>query len=151
MAESFASSAIVRRRMQAQRERDTGPELSLRRALHARGHRYRVDVRPIPDFRRKADVVFTRAKVAVFVDGCFWHGCPEHGRREHAVNGWYWPAKIERNRRRDVETTAKLEAAGWSVVRVWEHVTVDEAIENVEAALRRSTLDPAVDEPHFAG
>jgi DNA mismatch endonuclease (patch repair protein) len=107
--------------MSRQRRSGTAPELALRRALFARGLRYRVDVAPLPALRRKADVVFARARLAVFVDGCFWHGCPEHGRRRHEVNGWYWPAKIERNRFRDGETDKALAAAGWSVLRVWEH------------------------------
>jgi len=133
----FASSVAVRAKMQRQRVRDTSAEVALRRHLHARGLRYRVHQRPLPELRRTADVVFRRQRVAVFVDGCFWHGCPEHGRREHRVNGWYWPAKIERNRRRDAETTELLEAAGWRVVRVWEHEPADEAADRVQVALGR--------------
>jgi DNA mismatch endonuclease (patch repair protein) len=107
--------------MSAQRNQDTTPELKIRRELHAMGLRYRVHFRPLPDLRRKADIVFTRAHVAVFVDGCFWHGCPEHGRRRHEVNGWYWPEKTARNQRRDADTNARLGDAGWTVIRVWEH------------------------------
>lgn len=124
---SYASTPGVRRRMQLQRSRDTAPELALRRRLHALGLRYRVDCQPLPDLRRRADIVFTRAKIAVFVDGCFWHGCPQHGRREHAVNGWYWPAKIAGNRAKDADTDARLAASGWTVIRVWEHEPADEA------------------------
>lgn len=127
----FASSEAVQRRMSAQRSRNTGPELALRSALHAMGLRYRVHVRPVTGLRRTADVVFPRARVAVFVDGCFWHGCPEHGRRRHAVNDWYWPEKIERNRRRDADTDARLAKDGWHVIRVWEHedpATVADAV-----------------------
>ncbi len=119
--EPFASSGTVRRRMSVQRREGTGPELVLRRALHALGLRYRLHQAPLPGLRRKADIVFRPARVAVFVDGCFWHGCPEHGRRTHNVNGWYWPDKIARNRRRDEETGQLLSSAGWLVVRVWEH------------------------------
>jgi DNA mismatch endonuclease, patch repair protein len=121
--------------MSAQRRQDTGPELAVRRALHASGLRYRVHVAPLAGLRRQADVVFTRARVAVFVDGCFWHGCPEHGRRQHRVNGWYWPEKIERNRRRDADTDARLAAAGWTVVRVWEHERPEAAAARVREAV----------------
>ena len=106
--------------MRSNRGRDTGPELALRRVLHARGLRYRVD-HPLPfDRRRRADVAFTRARVAVFVDGCFWHGCPEHGSTPRA-NSAFWSAKIERNRARDADTTERLEGLGWTVLRFWEH------------------------------
>ncbi|MGC8626170.1 MAG: very short patch repair endonuclease [Acidimicrobiales bacterium] len=117
----FASSEAVRRRMSTQRREGTAPELAVRRAVHALGLRYRVHAAPVPGLRRKADLVFGPSKVAVFVDGCFWHGCPEHGQRSHAVNGWYWPEKIARNRERDEETDRLLTDAGWLVVRIWEH------------------------------
>jgi DNA mismatch endonuclease (patch repair protein) len=136
----FASSEAVRRRMSTQRREGTGPEIALRRALHANGLRYRVHRAPLPTMRRKADIVFGPAHVAVFVDGCFWHGCPEHGRRRHDVNGWYWPEKIARNRTRDESTDIALVAAGWRVVRVWEHevsgpAAVSAAVARVTAAL----------------
>lgn len=117
----FASSDAIRRRMQAQRSSDTAPELALRRELHRRGLRYRVHQQPLPDLRRKADIVFRRARVAVFVDGCFWHGCPEHGTRRHAVTSWYWPEKIQRNQQRDQDTDRRLVEAGWIPLRIWEH------------------------------
>lgn len=107
--------------MQAVRSVDTGPELALRRELWHMGLRYRVGIRPLPGLNRRADIVFPGAKVAVFVDGCFWHGCPEHGRRVHEVNSWYWPEKIRRNVERDVDTNRRLADEGWAVVRVWEH------------------------------
>jgi DNA mismatch endonuclease (patch repair protein) len=119
--EPFASSEAVRKRMSRQRREGTAPEVALRHALHSLGLRYRVHRAPLPGLRRKADVVFGPARVAVFVDGCFWHGCPEHGRRRHEVNNWYWPDKIDRNRRRDVDTDRELASAGWLAVRVWEH------------------------------
>jgi DNA mismatch endonuclease (patch repair protein) len=106
--------------MRANRGRDTGPELALRRAVHALGLRYYVSRRPLPGVRRTADLVFPKTKVAVFLDGCFWHGCPVH----HTVaktNGGYWAEKVATNRRRDLDTTRTLIDAGWSVVRVWEH------------------------------
>ena len=94
--------------------------MAVRRLVHAAGLRYRVDVRPVKEVRRKADLVFPRAKVAVFVDGCFWHGCPEHGSSPKANAAW-WRDKIEANVRRDRDTDARLTDAGWCVVRIWEH------------------------------
>jgi DNA mismatch endonuclease, patch repair protein len=117
---SWASSEAVRRSMQSNRPRDTKPELRLRRAAHALGLRFRVSARPLPNVRRTADLLFTRVKIAVFVDGCYWHGCPEH----HTVaktNAEFWADKVETNRRRDRETNALLEENGWLVIRVWEH------------------------------
>lgn len=122
--------------MRANRGRDTGPELALRRVLHARGLRYYVNRRPLQAVRRTADIVFPRAKLAVFVDGCFWHGCPEH----HSVaktNADYWATKVRRNRERDVETQALLAEGGWHTLRIWEHVPPQEAAEVVEGALER--------------
>lgn len=106
--------------MQANRSRDTKPEIAVRRAVHALGLRYRVDHRPLPGLNRRADLVFTRARVAVFVDGCFWHGCPEH----HTVaktNAPFWAEKVRRNGQRDTATDHMLTEAGWLVVRAWEH------------------------------
>jgi len=112
------------------RGRDTGPELALRRELHRRGLRYRVDW-PLPGMpRRRADIAFTRARVAVFVDGCFWHGCEQHGRSTKS-NTDFWKAKVQRNRERDRGTDALLRAQGWSVVRIWEHEPVVEAANRV--------------------
>jgi DNA mismatch endonuclease (patch repair protein) len=132
---SWASSAGVRRSMQGNRGRDTAPELALRRLLHARGLRYRVDVRPVRGLRRKADIVFSRQRICVFVDGCFWHGCSEHGTRP-ATNADYWSDKIEGNTRRDRETDAQLADEGWTVVRFWEHDPVTDAADAVEALVR---------------
>lgn len=106
--------------MQSNRRRDTKPELAVRRAAHALGLRYRVDARPLPALNRRADLVFTSAKVAVFVDGCYWHGCPDHGTTAK-TNAAYWGAKIQRNRDRDTDTDARLAKAGWTVIRIWEH------------------------------
>jgi DNA mismatch endonuclease (patch repair protein) len=117
--------------MSRQRREGTAPELALRSALHSLGLRYRLHRAPLPGLRRKADVVFGPARVAVFIDGCFWHGCPEHGRRRHEVNNWYWPAKIARNQHRDMDTDRALADAGWMSLRVWEHEVGDAA-----AALR---------------
>lgn len=88
--------------------------------MHAAGLRYRVNTRPEEDLRRTADILFTRGRITVFIEGCYWHGCPQHFSMP-ATNLDYWSAKIERNRARDVETTALLEARGWLVLRFWEH------------------------------
>ncbi|MEV6571804.1 very short patch repair endonuclease [Streptomyces sp. NPDC051577] len=126
-AGSWASSREARAVMSANRSRDTVPELLLRKALHRRGLRYRVAARPLPELRRTADVVFTKARVAVFVDGCFWHGCPEHYRPATKEHSDFWRRKMEENRSRDTTTNQALHKAGWTVVRIWEHEDPDEA------------------------
>ncbi|MDT5115728.1 MAG: mismatch endonuclease, patch repair protein [Mycobacterium sp.] len=121
--------------MQSNRSRDTKPELALRSAVHARGLRYRVAAKPLTGLRRTADLVFPRAKVAVFLDGCFWHGCPEH----HTVataNATFWADKVEGNRARDRDTDSRLADAGWVSVRVWEHEDPAEAARRVEDVVR---------------
>lgn len=124
--------------MQATRRRDTPAELALRRELHARGFRYRVDYPPLENIRRRADIVFTRAKVAVFCDGCWWHGCPEH-RTWPKANAEWWREKIDANQRRDRDTDTRLAAAGWIVVRVWEHEDPVEAAERIAATVRAAS------------
>ncbi|WP_018682617.1 very short patch repair endonuclease [Actinokineospora enzanensis] len=114
------TTAATSLRMSRQRARDTGTEVALRRALHALGLRYRVHRRPVRGVRREADVVFGPARVAVFVDGCFWHGCPEHATWPKR-NAEFWRTKIETNQRRDRDTDERLTAEGWLPVRVWEH------------------------------
>ena len=130
-----ASSPGVRRCMQANKGRDTKPELALRRAVHALGLRYRVSTRPLPQVRRTADLTFTRAKVAVFLDGCFWHGCPDHHTKS-ATNSEFWAEKVRRNRERDQETDRLLGEAGWSVVRIWEHESPEEGAARVAQVVR---------------
>jgi DNA mismatch endonuclease (patch repair protein) len=88
------------------------------------------------ELRRRADIVFPRQRIAVFIDGCFWHGCQEHGRSEFQVNVHYWPDKIARNRERDLETTHLLEESGWRVLRFWEHERPDEVATAIEHAVR---------------
>lgn len=122
--------------MQANRSRDTSPELAVRRLLHAQGFRYRVDMRPDKALRRRADIVFTKQRIAVFIDGCFWHGCPEHGTRSFKTNADYWNPKIARNIKRDVDTTEQLRAAGWTVLRFWEHTASVEVADSVMSAVR---------------
>lgn len=105
--------------MRSNRSRDTKPEFAVRRLLHAAGLRYRVDFAPLGG-RRRADIVFTRQRIAIFIDGCFWHGCPEHATLPKR-NAEYWLPKLQRNIERDRETVAALEGAGWTVMRFWEH------------------------------
>ncbi|MFJ5608390.1 very short patch repair endonuclease [Streptomyces sp. NPDC093221] len=121
---SWASSESRRRNMQAVRSRDTGPEWLVRRLVHARGLRYRVSARPLPDLRRTADLVFRPAKVAVFIDGCYWHGCPEHY-VSPKTNAGYWSEKVAKNMARDQDTNERLTDAGWTVLRFWEHESPD--------------------------
>ncbi|UPT43570.1 very short patch repair endonuclease [Streptomyces anulatus] len=121
--------------MAANKGRDTKPELLLRSALHRKGLRYRVSVRPVADLRRTADVVFTKARVAVFVDGCYWHGCPEH-HRPATKRAKFWQEKIEGNRARDADTNAALQAQGWAVLRVWEHEDPELAAGRIERVVR---------------
>jgi DNA mismatch endonuclease (patch repair protein) len=120
--------------MSRQRTRDTAPEIALRKELHARGRRFRLGLR-VPGFpRRTIDIAFAGAHVAIFVDGCFWHDCPEHGTSPRANRGW-WSAKLEQNVLRDRQTDAHLRRAGWRVVRVWEHESVPDAADRIEAVL----------------
>ncbi|MEU2516313.1 very short patch repair endonuclease [Streptomyces syringium] len=123
-AGSWASSAARRRNMQAIRSRDTKPEQLIRRLVHAQGLRYRVAAKPLPDLRRTADLVFRPVKVAVFIDGCYWHGCPEHYVPPRTNSG-YWSEKVARNMARDRDTDARLSEAGWLVLRFWEHEPSD--------------------------
>lgn len=125
--------------MLANRSRDTGPELRLRHLLHARGLRYYVDRAPMKGLRRRADLLFPRRRIAVYVDGCFWQGCPVHGTWPKA-NAAFWRNKIERNRERDRDTDARLTTAGWKVVRVWEHEAPSAAAERVERIVRGASV-----------
>lgn len=134
---SFASSTTVRARMQAQKTRDTVPEMAVRRLLHSKGYRYRVDQAPVAGLKRRADIVFAAARVAVFIDGCFWHGCEEHRPTRPRVNADYWTPKIERNISRDSETSAKFEEAGWLVIRAWEHEEPEAVVARIESALTK--------------
>ncbi|WP_203782933.1 very short patch repair endonuclease [Paractinoplanes rishiriensis] len=123
------------RNMRANRRANTKPEVRLRAALHALGYRFRKDfVVKISDVRVRPDIVFTRRKVAVFVDGCFWHVCPEHG-RQPTINEWYWAPKLRRNMERDQRANELLSGAGWTVLRIWEHESVDSSVERVASSL----------------
>jgi DNA mismatch endonuclease (patch repair protein) len=118
--------------MQANRSRDTKPEQALRSALHRRGLRFRKHVRPLSGLRCTADIVFPSEKVAVFVDGCFWHRCPVHSARPQ-TNESYWSAKIDRNAQRDRRNSRLLREAGWEVIRVWEHESPQVAAGKIES------------------
>ncbi|MEU2165786.1 very short patch repair endonuclease [Streptomyces sp. NPDC019208] len=117
---SWASSAGNRRSMLGNRNKNTSPELAIRSLVHAVGLRYRVAAKPLPEMRRTADMVFRPVRVAVFIDGCFWHGCPEHF-VPPKTNPGYWSEKIARNVLRDRDTDRKLHEANWTVLRFWEH------------------------------
>jgi DNA mismatch endonuclease (patch repair protein) len=132
---SWASSAATRAAMQANRGRDTTPELALRSAVHGLGLRYRVGIRPVTSLRRSADLAFTSAKIAVFLDGCFWHGCPQHHRLA-GTNTQYWAEKLELNRKRDDHTNHVLQENGWLVIRIWEHEDPREAAARIADAWR---------------
>ncbi|WP_183340229.1 very short patch repair endonuclease [Conexibacter arvalis] len=132
-----ALDSATQLRMKRQARRDTKPEILLRQALTRRGLRYRIDHSPVPEVRSKADVVFQRARIAVFVHGCFWHGCPEHSRPTKSNTKW-WADKIAANRRRDAETTAALTAAGWTVVQVWEHEQPEDAAARLAALVQQA-------------
>jgi DNA mismatch endonuclease (patch repair protein) len=122
--------------MQAIRSRDTKPERLVRSLLHARGLRYRVAAKPLPGLRRTADIVFRPVKVAVFIDGCYWHGCPEHYVAPRTNSG-YWSEKVLRNVSRDRDTDAQLKAAGWTVLRFWEHESAEETAIRIAATVER--------------
>ena len=128
-------SEAVRARFQRQRVRDTAPELALRRELHHRGLRYRVDVPLLGAGRGRADILFSRARLVVMVDGCFWHRCPDHGTAPRD-NGDWWRQKLDRNVERDRRTDLELASRGWKVVRIWEHESAVAAADRIEGMLR---------------
>lgn len=139
-----ASSPSVSSRMSRQLRRDTQPELLVRRILHSRGVRYRIDTSPEPGLRCKADLVWRGLRLAVFIDGCFWHGCPEHATRPKANEAW-WAHKLDANVQRDRRTDTELTSRGWTVMRFWEHeqpTTVADAICGTLVELRGAAKRP---------
>lgn len=126
------------RRMARTRQRDNARELALRSELHRRGLRYRVHQRLLDGSRRTADIAFPRRRIAVFLDGCFWHGCPVHGTKPRNNAAW-WREKIDANVARDRDTDARLAAAGWLVVRVWEHDDLGDAADRIERVVRATS------------
>ena len=134
------SSSGVSGRMSRQRRRDTEPEVLIRKLLHAWGLRFRVTL-PVPGMaRRSIDIAFPKARVAVFVDGCFWHVCPEH-RTSPAANSQWWSNKLEKNQARDLATTQHLAELGWTVIRIWEHEDPLAAAEKVRVVVRPGEID----------
>ncbi len=125
--------------MSTVRRRDNGPETAVRRRLHAMGLRYRV-AWPVPGQRRRTiDIAFTRARVAVYIDGCFWHGCPIHGTIPRSNRSW-WETKLAANRARDMSVNAQLQQLGWTVLRFWEHESPDAVAKRVYAAVRATAM-----------
>ncbi|MEV6959725.1 very short patch repair endonuclease [Streptomyces sp. NPDC051207] len=141
MPDAVPSSAAVSARMSRQNSRDTAQELAVRRLLHASGLRYRVNV-PVPGMpRRTIDIVFPRTKIAIFLDGCFWHGCPEHATRPKANAEW-WRTKLDKNMARDIETTEHLRSAGWTVLRFWEHESVETVARRISTTVTSKQATP---------
>jgi DNA mismatch endonuclease (patch repair protein) len=132
--ESWASSPAVRRSMQSNRPRNTAPEVALRSALHRAGLRFFKHRRPVAALRCEADIIFPGSRVAVFIDGCFWHGCPQHGTFPK-TNAEWWAAKLEATRTRDLKNERALTAAGWTVLRVWEHESTADAVARIRASV----------------
>lgn len=136
MRAAHPSSPDVSVRMSRQTNQDTGAERAVRQLLHASGYRYRIHY-PVPGMRRrKIDIAFTGARLAVLIDGCFWHGCPEHATSPKANAEW-WRKKLDRNIERDQETNAQLLAEGWTVLRFWEHESPHTVMRQVAAAVDR--------------
>ena len=131
-----ASSETVRSRMSRQRNKDTAPEVQVRKILHARGARFRTDVKLESDLRTRADLAWRGLRLAVFIDGCFWHGCPEHATRP-ASNAEWWAEKLDANVARDRRTDALLADRGWTVRRYWEHEDQERVADDILATLRR--------------
>jgi DNA mismatch endonuclease (patch repair protein) len=138
MRRIVASNVAVSRRMSRTRGHDNPREVALRSILHRRGLRFRIHLELIPGSRRSADIVFPRQRVAVFLDGCFWHGCPLHGTWPK-VNAEWWRAKIETNKLRDRDTDDRLAATRWTVVRVWEHESLGAAAHRIATVVGATT------------
>ena len=134
-----AANPKMHAKFSALARKDTSPELAVRRALHRAGLRYRVEYRVQGLPRRRVDIAFPRKRVAVFVDGCFWHGCPEH-RKPPATNHSWWQWKMETNRNRDRDTDTRLAELGWTVLRIWEHESVDGALVRILDALTKNQM-----------
>lgn len=130
-----ASSERVSHQMSKLGQRDTGPEIAIRSELHRRGLRFRVHAKPEEDLATKADILFRPIRVCVYVDGCFWHSCPEHGTMPRN-NREFWKDKLRRNTERDAQNTRILAGRGWTVIRCWEHEDPVDVSHYIEAAVR---------------
>lgn len=143
MLEGMASQGdvdpAISARMSRTRGRDTSAEMAVRIQLHRRGLRYRVNYRPVPGLRRTADIVFTRQRIAILIDGCFWHGCPTHYRPATGSRRRFWASKIADNQRRDRDSTDTFTQAGWVVLRFWEHEDAVAVANAITAAVRDAT------------
>lgn len=131
-------SIATRNVMRANRRSNTQPELRIRKLVHASGLRYRIDIKPEKDLNRRADIVFRKAKVAVFIHGCFWHGCPRHF-KSPKTNKRFWDTKIERNIQRDKETRNILRKRGWQVIEIWEHQSSESGARSVVRVVNERT------------
>jgi len=143
-----ASSTEVRKRMCATPQKNTPIEVMLRSALHKLGLRFRVHKRLIPELRRTVDIVFAGPRVAVLVDGCFWHGCPEHGTLPKKTNRRWWLNKILTNRRRDNDTDLRLTELGWDVLRIWEHEDTTHAARRIAQRVRKKSKERPACKPY---
>lgn len=132
-----SASSLVRRIMQANTNCETEVERKLRSVLHRAGLRFRKEAAPVPGLRCKADIVFRRRQVCVFIDGCFWHGCPKHFENPK-VNAAWWRAKIAANRERDRRQAKLLQRYGWSVLRYWEHEVDGKSLSRIVAEVKRA-------------
>jgi DNA mismatch endonuclease, patch repair protein len=122
--------------MRRQRRSNTAPEVEIRRELHRRGLRYRVNWRPEADLRVRADIAWPRRRLLVFIDGCYWHACPIHGTRPKSNSEW-WNAKLAANVARDAQQTNELTARGWTVRRYWEHEDPQSVALDIESLVKR--------------
>jgi DNA mismatch endonuclease (patch repair protein) len=136
-----ASSPELSRRMSTLRKRDNGPEMAVRRLLHAQGIGYRVCFRVPGQRRRTIDIAFPGARLAVYLDGCFWHGCPVHFHLPKANSGW-WTAKLAMNAARDAAVGEQLAGLGWTVLRFWEHEPAEDVVARIRAELGRDAVLP---------
>lgn len=134
-----ASSATALKRMRATRRRATPYEVALRKLLFAKGLRYRVDKKVAKEIHSRPDIVFAGSRVAVYVDGCFWHGCSEHGTAPRANADW-WAEKLAANKSRDFNKTRLLMEAGWHVERVWSHEVLQNAVDRILKIVRARSI-----------
>ena len=129
---------VVRRRMERQGRRDSSVELAIRRTLHGLGYRFRVDYRLELSLRCRGDIVFPKRRVVVFIDGCFWHGCPQHATSpKHNADWWRGGVKLTANAERDRQNTEALTALGWTVLRIWEHESILDSVESISTVLKK--------------